>query len=159
MFQNDDFLISSFLLHVLTGILHCEELSSPLPSLLLSSLPLSIFIVPHCKLIYWILYVCDFIIDLWIYFLNSIKYNHYYFSFWKNWGVVDLYYYVQVYNIVIHYFERLYAIYSYHKILAFFPVLYNISLYFIYFIHSSLYFLLPYIYSSLPPFPLLTGNH
>ena len=37
-------------------------------------------------------------------------------------------YMFQVYNIVIHNFLRLYSIYSYHKILAVFPVLYNISL-------------------------------
>ena len=34
---------------------------------------------------------------------------------------------VQVYNIVIHDFLRLYSTYSYYKILAIFPVLYNMS--------------------------------
>ena len=37
-------------------------------------------------------------------------------------------YKLQVYNIVIHNFKRLYSIYSYYKILAMFPMLYNISL-------------------------------
>ena len=40
----------------------------------------------------------------------------------------------------------LYSIYSYYKILAIFPVLYNISLELIYLIHNSLYFLIPYAY-------------
>ena len=35
----------------------------------------------------------------------------------------------QVYNKVMHNFSRLYSIYSYYKILAIFPVLYNTSLY------------------------------
>ena len=35
---------------------------------------------------------------------------------------------LQVYNIVIHGFWRLYSIYSYYKVLAIFPVLYNMSL-------------------------------
>ena len=65
----------------------------------------------------------------------------------------------QVYNIVIHNFERLYSIYTYDKILAVFPVLYNISLWLIYFIHSNLYLLIICPYFIPPPFPLPTGNN
>ena len=39
------------------------------------------------------------------------------------------------------------------------PVLYNISLLFIYFIHSSLYLLIPYPYLAPTPFILPRGNH
>ena len=38
------------------------------------------------------------------------------------------YYMLQVYNTVIHNFQRLYSIYSYYKIWALFPLLYSISL-------------------------------
>ena len=40
-----------------------------------------------------------------------------------------------------------------------FPLLYAISLYLIYFIHSGLYCLIPYSYLAPPLFPLSTGNH
>ena len=39
-------------------------------------------------------------------------------------------------TVVIEDFYRLYSIYSYYKILAIFPVLYNIILLLLYFIHS-----------------------
>ena len=42
-------------------------------------------------------------------------------------------------NIVTHNFYKLHFTYSYDKILAIFPVLYNIFLYLIYFIHSTWY--------------------
>ena len=56
-----------------------------------------------------------------------------------------------MYNIVIQNFYILYSIYSYYKILAIFSVLYNISLQLIYYIHSSLYFLIPPPILLLPP--------
>ena len=34
---------------------------------------------------------------------------------------------LQVYNIMIHHFQKLYSICSYYKIMAIFPGLYNIS--------------------------------
>ena len=48
-------------------------------------------------------------------------------KFLLKYGWCALLYKLQVYNIVIHNFLRLYSIYSY-KILAIFPMLYNISL-------------------------------
>ena len=68
----------------------------------------------------------------------------------------------QMYYIVIHNFQRLYSIYSYYKTLAIFPVPYNIPLYWqlIYFIHSSLYLLIPYLYLASTPSlsPLVTTS-
>ena len=55
-------------------------------------------------------------------------------------------------------FYRLWSIYSYYKILAIFPVLYNISLLLIFFIYSSLCLLIPYPCLTPPPFPLPTVN-
>ena len=49
--------------------------------------------------------------------------------------------------------------YSYYKILAIFPVSYNISLNFAYFIRSTFYLLTPYPYIVPPCFPLHTNNH
>ena len=46
-----------------------------------------------------------------------------------------------MYNIVIQCFYRLYSIDSYYKILAIFYMLYNMSLYIIYFKYNSLYLL------------------
>ena len=43
-------------------------------------------------------------------------------------------YKLQVHNIVIHSFKKLYSIYSYQKVLAIFSMLYNISLYLILYI-------------------------
>ena len=43
--------------------------------------------------------------------------------------------------------------------LALFPVLDNISLQLIYFIHNSVYPLIPSPYLAPPPFPLPTGSH
>jgi len=65
----------------------------------------------------------------------------------------------RVYNIVIHNFERLYSIYTYDKTLAVFPVLYNMSLWLIYFIPSNLYLLIICPYFTPPPFPLPTGTN
>ena len=48
-------------------------------------------------------------------------------------------------------FQILYSVYSYYKILAIFPVLYNVCLQFIYFVHSNLYLLIP---THVLPFPL-----
>ena len=56
-------------------------------------------------------------------------------------------------------FYRLCSTYSYYQILAVFPVLYNISLWLIYFIHSNLYLLIICPYFIPPPFPLPTGNN
>ena len=55
-------------------------------------------------------------------------------------------------------FLKLYSIYSHYKILVIFPILYNTPLQLIYFMLSSLYFLIPYPYIAPPPFPLPTGN-
>lgn len=51
----------------------------------------------------------------------------------------------EVYDVVIHSFQRLYSVYSY-KILALSPVLYTLSVELIYFICSSLYLLILYLY-------------
>ena len=57
------------------------------------------------------------------------KHDTVWFLFFVFLNIVDLQYYMcQVCNIVVHNFQRLYSIYSYYKILAIFPVLYNISL-------------------------------
>ena len=57
-----------------------------------------------------------------------------------------------MYNIVIQYFSRLDSIYSYYKIMAKYPILYNISLFLFLFIHCSLYLLVPYPYVTPPVF-------
>ena len=66
--------------------------------------------------------------------------------------------YFQVYNIVTQKFYRLYSIYSY-KILPIFPVLYHISLYLLYFIHSDWYLLIPYPYLAHTSSSLPTSKH
>ena len=60
----------------------------------------------------------------------------------------------QVYKTMIHNFQRLQSIYTYYKILAIVPVLYNILMQPIYFIHSSLYLLI--LYPNLAPPPSLS---
>ena len=65
-------------------------------------------------------------------------------------------YQFQLCNMVIQYFID-YT--SFKVITKYFPVQYNISWLLIYFIHSSLYFLIPHTRLAPPPFPLPTGNH
>ena len=64
-----------------------------------------------------------------------------------------------MYNKMIPYLYRLYFTQSYSKILAIFPVLYNISLPILYLIHSGLCLLTLYPYLAPSPIPLPTGNH
>ena len=80
-------------------------------------------------------------------------------SFFFNCSIVDLQDYIssgiqhsdsQFLNVILHY--------SYYKILAVFPMLYNISLQLTYFVHSSLYLLTPCPYLAPPCFPLPSGN-
>ena len=47
----------------------------------------------------------------------------------------------------------------FYKIPVIFPLLYNISLYLIYFTHSNLYFLIPFPYVAPPLSTLPTGNY
>ena len=77
----------------------------------------------------------------------------------KNWGIVDIQYYISFkcttywYNIFIDYTPVAVII------LAKFPVLYDIFLLPVYFIHSSLYCLITYPYIAPPSFPLPTCYH
>ena len=57
-----------------------------------------------------------------------------------------------MYTVMIHYFCRLHIIISYHRIMAILPVLCNISLLLMYFIHNSLYLIIPYPYFVPPHF-------
>ena len=78
------------------------------------------------------------------------------------WSIVDLQYYIisRCYSIVIQNFYRLHSIESYYKIMAMIPcACIHTSFLLIYFIHNSLYLLIPYPYLAPPAFALPTSKN
>lgn len=67
---------------------------------------------------------------------------------------------LQVYNVVIHSFQRLYSICNYCRVLVVFRLLCKVAWKVIYFTQSSFYLLLPSPTSSFPPSlpPLVTTS-